>query len=186
MFIHCVCVCVWVWVCVHFYWSNGVTYGSLILCKQSCYIVSSGRCPSVLPSAWPSYVAKSLALVITCNVNRIFVIPGMLLLLTSTILYHFLWSWPWLGVTGSAQSKTCWLHFRAHFSTEWDEMCGDEAIKGEHAEIFFQWFSLYLYSVYVCVCVWGGGGGGGEWFGGWGMSVQALVCVCVFCLFVCV
>ena len=30
-------------------------------------------------------------------------------------LYHFQRPWPWLRVTRSVQSKTCWLHLSAHF-----------------------------------------------------------------------
>ena len=47
----------------------------------------------------------------------------------------FHWPWPCLGVTRSAQSKTFWLHFLAHFSSDEDEVwCGDEAIWAEHSD----------------------------------------------------
>ena len=31
------------------------------------------------------------------------------------MVYHFLWPWPWCGVTWSVQNKTCWLNFLTHF-----------------------------------------------------------------------
>ena len=36
--------------------------------------------------------------------------------------YHFCMWWPWpvLGVKKSSKSKSCWLHFLAHFSTDLD------------------------------------------------------------------
>ena len=41
-----------------------------------------------------------------------------LIWLPSTILYHFHWPWPHLLVTRSVQSKTNWLHFLTHCSSD--------------------------------------------------------------------
>ena len=41
-------------------------------------------------------------------------------------LYHFIsfsLAWPWLGVTRSAESKTCRANFLTHFSSDQDEIC---------------------------------------------------------------
>ena len=47
--------------------------------------------------------------------------------------YHFIplqWPWPFLGVTRSVQSLTCWLHFLPHFASAQDEIWGgDEQFK---------------------------------------------------------
>ena len=55
---------------------------------------------------------------ITCKFSsQIF--PHLLWLsepLTSSTATPFQWTWPWLGGTRSAQSKTCWVHFLVHFS----------------------------------------------------------------------
>ena len=41
----------------------------------------------------------------------------------------------WGSVTRSAQRKTIWIHFPAHFSTHQDEnVCGVEAIQIEHLD----------------------------------------------------
>ena len=66
--------------------------------------------------------------------NQIFsCLPYLYAQLFSTILYCFQYSWPCLGVTRSAQSKTCWLHFVLHFSSDRDEIWfGDETMQCEH------------------------------------------------------
>ena len=49
------------------------------------------------------------------NCKAICSIPAMLI---GTVDFYnstsFLWHWPFLGVTRSAQSKICWLHFATH------------------------------------------------------------------------
>ena len=57
--------------------------------------------------------------------------------LTSTILYHFHWPCPCLGVTRSVQSKTYCFHFLTHFSSDQDKIWCDEAIQTEHTENYF-------------------------------------------------
>ena len=43
------------------------------------------------------------------------------------------------GVTRSAQSKTCWLHFLTHFLTDQDEKWFDvEEIQVEHSDATFK------------------------------------------------
>ena len=70
----------------------------------------------------------------------IFFIPAMLI---GTIdFYHFLLlslTLTLCGVKRSAQSKTYWLHFLPHFSSEQDEIrCGNEAFQDEHPDITFE------------------------------------------------
>ena len=98
----------------------------------------SELCLSVCPAVWPSILrGKNL------NVGHYrqtfqpnLFIPAML---TGTIDFchftPFYWPWPCQGVTRSALSKACLLHFFPHFSSEQDEIwCGDEAIQAEHHE----------------------------------------------------
>ena len=51
-------------------------------------------------------------------------------LLASTSLYHFSRLWSWRMVTRQTQSRTSWLHFLLHFSTDQDEVLhGVEAVQ---------------------------------------------------------
>ena len=68
-----------------------------------------------------SCMAKFLMLYICklfCSI--ILYLPHFLAASTSTILYLFHWPRTGLGVRRSVQSKTCQLHFLAHFSSDHD------------------------------------------------------------------
>ena len=52
------------------------------------------------------------------------------------------------GVTRSAESKTCWLHFLAHFSTERDGIsCDDIAVEPEQSVTVFEWDFFFFFCI---------------------------------------
>ena len=54
------------------------------------------------------------------------------------------------GSTRAAESKMSWLHFLAHFSTEWDEIsCGVEAVQVERPDNAFGRDGI-VYAVLTC------------------------------------
>ena len=50
------------------------------------------------------------------------------------------WPWPWLELTRSVESKTLWLHFLAHFSTDQDKIwCCAVATRIKYPDTTFEW-----------------------------------------------
>ena len=79
------------------------------------YVIRCARpsvCPSVLRSRNVAHFPQNFQPFFTPAIH----------ILTSTILYHFQWLWPWLGVTRSGESKACWLRFLYNLLTDQDEI----------------------------------------------------------------
>ena len=71
----------------------------------------------------PSWLAIQLLILCSITFHQTCFIPALFTgTMTCTILYHFQWPLPWLGVGRSAQSKASWLYFLAHFSTDQHEI----------------------------------------------------------------
>ena len=92
-------------------WSIGVTYGPMSLVVFIWLaVVCSAKQLSLCLACWEF---KHGRIVHTCHA-------------ISTIdFYHLFTSFSaslWLGITRLVESKTCWLHLLAHFSTAQDEM----------------------------------------------------------------
>ena len=98
--------------------------------------------------------------------------------LSTTILCHFQWPWPWLGLIRSGQSKTCWLHFLARFSVYQGEIWyGDEIVQADHREIFL----IFFFGGGVWGVFLGGGGGLLLFCLGWGGFRSFVLFVFVSC-----
>ena len=92
------------------------------LCSQLCLAGwPASHCPPI-----PLHLAKQNFK--TYQPNSL--VAAMLMVTVDSIISdYFHWPGPRRGVTRSPQSKTCLLHFLAHFSTDWDGIWySDEAM----------------------------------------------------------
>ena len=55
------------------------------------------------------------------------------------------------GSQSQGKKQTYWLHFLAHFSTEWDKIWCDETIQVEHPEFKWDFFSQGKLMLFCCL-----------------------------------
>ena len=135
---------VWICLCNHVHLAGCFIFGLLCFCffVLFCFLnpwVSCGSIPGIYLYQAGRPSVKNVGHY-TQTVKPFFFIPAMLI---GTIDFHYFLTLSLTlalpGVTRSAQSKTYWLTFLTHSSSDQDEIsCGDEAVQVEHPESTFE------------------------------------------------